>query len=329
METTPKFLNKETGNTHPLEWFFRIGILGGLIFAGFKLINYIAPVIEMALEHIWMMAALGIPLIFVIMFILKNPMFIVMWYNGLCRKLTSMIIRMDPLSMMDSYVDLLKDKLVMVKKSKEAISAKKIAIDRKIADLKKDGQRKMDLAKAAKSLNRDSEAAHQSSMAMMDKQSIDLYMPIQEKLSNGLTFLDKLSENWGRAIEQLQFTVQRKREEYETLKEMASALNQAQEFASGDTEAARIYNESVKALEEKVTTKMSFIDEFQKNSKGIMDEMDLEKLANDQAGLRTLDENPNLFMDDNIFEYKQVIPLKKGDDGVYAPSKNGQDKYAI
>jgi hypothetical protein len=198
MENSPTFMNSNSGgNTHPLEWFFRIGILGGLVFAGFKLIDYIAPVIEMALEHIWIMALLGIPLLMLVMFILKNPMFIIMWYNALCRKLTSFIIKIDPLSLMDSYVELLKDKLVMVKKSKEVIAAKKLAIERKILDLKTDGQKKMDLAKAAKELHRDSEAAHQSSMAMLDKQSIDLYMPIQQRLSDALIFMDKLTDNWG------------------------------------------------------------------------------------------------------------------------------------
>jgi hypothetical protein len=71
---------------------------------------------------------------------------------------------------------------------------------------------------------------------------------------------------------------------------------------------------------------MGYIDEFQKNSKGIMDEMDLEKLANDQNGLRALEENSNLFMDDSTFSFQKVpIPLTKGEDGVYS---TGKDKYA-
>ena len=333
METSPTFMKSSSGgNTHPLEWFFRIGILGGLVFLGFKLINYIAPVVEEALKNIWYTAALGIPLVMLVLFIIKNPMFIVYSFNGLCRKITGWIVKLDPISIMESHSEQLDKDIIEVGQIKEGLEGKKITIERKIEQLNKDGQHKMDLAKAARQLNRESEAVSQSSMALQYKQSIELYTPMLNRFVESLTFLDKLMVNWKMSSEQLKFTIERKKEEWEMLRDMASALNKASSFVNGNTEEAKLYDMSVRALEEKVTAKMGYINEFKKNAKGIMEQMDLEKLASDQAGLRALDENQNLFMADNLFEFKSTIPLTQGEDGVYAMKSNSNgssnNKYA-
>ena len=295
------FQNKD-GKPVPLEWFMRIAIMGALIFGGIKLFNLVAPTLIEAFKNFWILALVGIPAIALVTYIISNPMVIWMGYKTLCRKLTSFFIKMDPISFMERYVDLLLEKRKGLQKSKENLLAKYKMLEREIDTLKKDADDKMKLARAAKNLGDEDTAALKSSMAAENIQSIDLYKPLYNRMKQNIDFLEKLDSNWGRSIEKLQFTVSRKKKEWETMNTMAKALGMAEEFAKGDTEASRIYNQSLIALEEKVTTKIAFIEEFENNSKNIMKSLDLEKAVMDEDGMNLLDrymKDGNLFLEED------------------------------
>ena len=51
---------------------------------------------------------------------------------------------------------------------------------------------------------------------------------------------------------------------------------------------AKIYQQSVELLEENVTQKIAYIEEFEKNSKTIMGSIDIEKQMMNQDGLQLL-----------------------------------------
>jgi hypothetical protein len=252
----------------------------------------------------------GAPAVFLTLFVLQNPTFLWMGYKTLCRKITSFFIKMDPLSFMDRYVDLLRSKRKGLQLSKTNLKAKKIELERDMAALKKNIDEKMRMSKAANSMGDKEEASHQAGLAMTDKGSYELYAPILRKMETNLTFLDKLDENWGRSIEKLSHTVEAKRKEFTTLKTMAKALNCAEEFAKGDTEANRIYKESVLALEEKVTQSLAYIEQFETDSKGVMKNIDLEKQMNNDEGLELLaqyEKNGSLFLEEDYSKFQMEI----------------------
>lgn len=265
------------GNDPILEKIFRYGFLIVLIYAGVKLFNYVAPDINEMLENLWLMAAMGIPALIIILYVLQNPSFIWMSYKNLCKKFTGFFIKMDPISYMDRYVDILEEKMIKLKQSITNLNAQKIKLERTINDTKNSMQENFDKASAAKKLNRIEQCNHFVQMGSSDKQSLELYVPIFSKMEKNLNFLEKLEENWGYSIDSLKHEIDRKKQEYLTLKETAKAIGQAQEFASGNTEEAKIYQQSVLALEESVTQKIAYIEKFEKDSKNIMQGIDLEK----------------------------------------------------
>jgi len=271
-----------------LEKLIRLAIPAGLIWGGIKLFNAFAPTLIEFFNNFWTLALVGVPAAALVLYVMQNPTFIWMGYKTLCRKLTSFFIKMDPLSFMDRYVDLLREKRKGLQKSKTDLKAKKIEMERDIQALKKGIDEKMRISKAAMNTGDKETAEHQSSMASIDVGSVNLYTPILKKMTSNLEFLDKLDENWGRSIEKLSHTVEAKRKEFITLKTMAKALGAAEEFAKGDTEANRIYKESVIALEENVTKKLAFIEEFESNSKGVMKSMAVEKQMMSDEGLELL-----------------------------------------
>jgi hypothetical protein len=293
-----------------LEKIIRLAIPAGLIFGGMKLFNAFAPTLIEFFNNFWHVALVGVPAVFLTLFILKNPTFLWMGYTTLCRKITSFFIKMDPLSFMDRYVDLLKEKRKGLQKNKTELNANKIQLGRDIDALKKNIDENMRKSKAAMSLGDKDQAALHGSLAATDRGSYNLYIPIYKKMETNLLFLEKLDENWGRSIEKLSHTVEAKRKEFATLKTMAKALGAAAEFASGDTEANRIYKESVIALEENVSKKLAFIEDFENSSKGAMKSIDLDKQMMNEEGLELLAEyeaNGTVFLSEDYSSYEMSI----------------------
>jgi len=298
--------NSANGGT-PQEKIVRYGIPVALAGLGILFFNKIASTLISFFDNItslvgsiWAAALVTIPLIFVVLYVLQNPDFIAMTYKNICRKITSFFIKMDFLSYLDRYVENLKEKRHNLQVTKTKIEGKKVKLERQITDLVKGIDENMRKAKAAKSVNKTEQASLFASMASSDNESVKLYQPIYDRMKKNLTFLEKLDENWGYSITKLEHEIKRKRTEYETIREMYKGLSDAELFASTDNEKARIFQESLLALEESVTQKIAFIDDFEKRSKGVMDGIDIEKQMMNDDGLKLLEEyedNGGLFLE--------------------------------
>lgn len=298
---------KSIGKDHPAEKVVRYLIPIGLIAAGVLSFNKIAPVLINFFDNITSLvgsmfaaALVGIPAIFIILYIIQNPQFIYMTYKNICRKITSFFIKLDFLSYLDSYIDTLKEKRRNLQITKTNIEGKKVKLERQIESLTEAIDDNMRKAKAAKGVNKIDQASLFASMASSDKESVLLYKPIYDRMVRNINFLEKLDENWGYSIVKLEHEVKRKRTEYETIREMYKGLSEAEMFASSDNEKARIFQESLLALEENVTQKIAAIDDFEKRSKGVMDGIDIEKQMMNDDGLKMLEEyeqNGGLFLD--------------------------------
>ncbi len=302
-------LSPSSGSQKPtgLEKLIRLAIPAGLIYGAIKLFNAFSPTLIDFFNNFWHIALIGTPAVFLVLFILKNPTFLWMGYKTLCRKITSFFIKLDPLSYMQRYIDYLREKRVELQQTKQSLNGDRVELEREIDSLKGNVEKGMKMASAAMKIGDRETANHQAEMANMDKKSIDLYIPIMNKMNSNLEFLNKLDENWGRSIESLAHTVERKRKEFEMLKKTAKALGKASEFASGDTEANRIYQESVIALEQNVSQKIAYIDEFMTNSKGAMKSMDIEKQMMNDEGMEMLDsymKNGTVFLNEDFKKYE-------------------------
>jgi len=296
--------------SHWLEKIFRLAIPAGLIWGGIKLFNYMAPTLITAFQNFWVLCAVGIPAVFLIMYVVSNPMLIWMTYKNICHKITGLLIKLDFLSYMDRYVDILKEKRKNLQKSKQFIAGKKVELQRKIDKLTESMNQFLKLAKAAKQLGDNLKAGHNASLAGGDKETLELYIPMLRKLEANLLFLDKLDTNWGYGIEKLEHEVNRLRTQYQTMSEMAKAVGQAAEFANGDTEEAKVYKMSVAALEESLSQKVAAIEEFEKNSKNIMGNIDLEQQVQQNEGMDLLDQymanNSTLFLPEDFGAVKDI-----------------------
>ena len=284
----------------PLEWFLRIAIIGGLVYGGSILVNNYLPTITEALDNIWLFATYAIPTIIVVGYVLLNPMFVWQTYVNFCKKITSFFIKMDPLSYMDRYADLIEYKLNKVRNQVlVSLKGKQKSLMRVIDQAKHDGEEALKLGKAAQAIGNQNQVAFYGNTVNNAKGTVSTFTPLLTSLNGKIDFLEKLTDNWDYSAKQLRQTIDVKRREYEVLKDVVGGLKEADSWINSDNEAAKIYAESLKALEENVTQKLGYIDQFETNSKGLMESMALEKSVHTQDGIAALDafdENEKFFL---------------------------------
>jgi hypothetical protein len=319
-----------SGGSERPHWFekiVRFAIPAGIVGAGLIFLDQILPFFTGIFNNLTsfftsIIGATGafvamvvcvVPVVFAISYIMTHPQLVTMTYKNLCRRITKFFIKLDFLSYMDSYVEILKTKHANLGVTIKNLNAKKIELQRLTDEIVVSFEQNMKKASAAKKINDAQAASHHASMGGSDKESIDKYRPLLTKMDKSLIFLNKLSLNWGYSIEQLEHDIKRRRIEYETIKKHSQAIGQAEEFLRGDSEAARNYHLSIQALEESLTQKIAEIEKFEEDSKMLMKTLDLEQQMNVDEGMDLLnqyEENGNsIIFPDNFSKQPQTIKI--------------------
>jgi phage shock protein A len=285
MEVLPSSLkDKTTGWQKGLA----IAMMLGIVYVGAVTVNYFAPTILLAMQNIVYLTIGGIVIGLPALYCITNPLVVWGFFKTLSWKLTSFLIKMDPLSVMDRYVEYLQNKLAGLGEAITVLTGKRDKLDRKIEDLNKSIQENNRYGKAALEAGRNSEASVYGVKIQTDKSTLNLLTPLKQRADKNLELMQKLEENWATSIEQLKYQIQGKRAEYEIIKETFKGLKTAEDFINSDNDAAKLYGQSVLELENQVTQKMGYIEEFERKSKGIMSNIAIEKQANMDAGLAEL-----------------------------------------
>jgi len=245
------------------------------------------------LKNTVMTIVYGVPLAALVLYVWSNPAFIWMSYKNICKKITSFFIKMDPLSYMDRYADILSEKLTNVRKSEVNLKAQQVKLKRQIDTDQKLMNDSLKMGEAAMKQGNKSQASLYGLRAKGAQESINLFTPNLQRLDRSIKFLQLLDENWDTSIISMRETIERKRTEWQILKENAKALNQASEFLRGDTEEGKIFQESMKALEDQVSQKIAYIEDFEQRAKPIMEGAQIEKSANQADGLDMLEQYMN------------------------------------
>lgn len=215
-------------------------------------------------------------------------------------------IKMDPLSNMDRYAELLRTKLRNLKKGKVSIQAELVETDNQIEEDKTTMQKNLKLGIAAKEVNNLKQASFFGTEARNAEESIKLAMPGREKLSSSVKFLTDLGENWEITIKGIESFNARKRRDYKRLKKNAAVLGQSKEFLDGNTPEAQDYQLAVRAANERMAQWAADVADFEEKAKPILERGNIERRMHENEGLDMLQQYADKLMlpDFNSLEIK-------------------------
>lgn len=210
-------------------------------------------------------------------------------YKSLMRAITGAFIDLDPIGIMKSYVESLKEKLADMDASIGSLTGQRLKLRNQIEANEKDRKHCMDLLQVAQQQNR------HDAMVLQSRQA-DRLQKSNVALQNLLTNMDKLAAVLAKMREasnimilDIQGEVDVRSKERASLLAGYSAFSKAKSIMQGGGDEREMYDMTTEKLIEDYSSKMGEIDQFMDMSKGFLDTVDLENGVAENNALAQLD----------------------------------------
>lgn len=323
MENTKKgFWDRPENKTAVI---FGIPLAGAGLYGLFIALPFIITLLSNTLYAI----GLGVALLVVIYVLADKKNWALAWYfyRMIMKKITGAIIDIDPISIMESYIDVLKDYWDELTEQVESLKGETTNLENKIKLNTKKYQDHMGLARAAKKKGSNDALRINFRQAERLKQSNDKLIVMHTKLAKLYQYLVKMRKNTKFMITDFEFEVQTKKDELQAITKGHSAMRAAMKMIEGDQNKLDIFEEAAFKVAEEIAFKAGAIEDQIERSRDFMENMDLMDEMALEKGLEALEEN----MDSTLLEYQPKMPdlldTFESDDHVFEPLFEGNSEF--
>jgi len=267
----------------------------GLIVGGGWLLLKALPFIIILLSNLITTVALG-AVFLALVFVLMNKKFrTIMWYGFqiFMRKLTSVIVKIDPISIIKSYVDDLKKQHEKINLNLEKLRGQIELLKRNIEDNAKDIKKSFNMMGQAKKTGNKGVLIVKSRRYSHVKDSNRTLTDLLNKMNKLYKVLAKMYEVTGYSIEWLEQEVELKEKEYRAIKQASSAMDSAMMIIQGDPDKRAIFEQSLEFLEEDISDRVGRMQRFIETSTSFIDTVDMQNGMYEEEALMELEKFEN------------------------------------
>jgi predicted nucleic acid-binding Zn-ribbon protein len=276
------------------------GVTGMVFGAGFlvaggwlvyKILPYLANMAENGLRLGLSLTALA-ALIYVV---LDPKMRNLIWYiyKSIMRWITGVFVQIDPIGILKSYVDDLRDNLskmnVQIGKLRGQMNQLKTIMDQNAKDI----QNNLKLASAARDSNMQAQMVLKSRKAGRLQDSNMKYDDLYKRMEILYRVLSKMYENSEVMVEDVQDQVAVKEQERKAIRASHSAMTSAMNIISGNSDKRYMFDMALEAIAEDVSSKVGEMERFMDMSTKFMDSIDLQNGVFEQEGMDMLEKWEN------------------------------------
>jgi predicted nucleic acid-binding Zn-ribbon protein len=272
------------------------GITGGLLLTaavlggGYLLYASLPTLIVLASNTLYLagMLALLAGLIYVV---LDPKMRNLIWYlyKSAMRSITGMFVKIDPISILKSYIKALENNLKNLSKQIGQLRGQmrqlKGIIDTNTAEI----QKNMQMADKAKQIQDDKNLTLSTRKAGRLQEANAKYDVLYQKMEGLYRMLTKMYENSEIMMEDTRDQVMIKEQEYKAIKASHSAIQSAMSILKGDPDQLAMFDMALEEMAEEVSQKVGEMERFMDTSKNLMDSIDLQKGVFEDEGMRMLE----------------------------------------
>lgn len=272
------------------------GITGGLFMAaillggGYLLYQALPTLISLAQNTLYL-AGLLAALAAVVYVVLDPKMRNLIWYmyKSVMRWFTGMFVQIDPIGILKSYIDDLKDSLGKMNTQISSLKGQMYKLSEMIKQNQRNIQSNLNLAGKAKETGKDALMVLQARKAGRLQDSNVKLEDLYKRMEVLYRVLTKMYENSEIMLEDLSDQVVVKEQEYKAIKASHSAIRSAQAILSGNSDKKYMYDMALEAMAEDVGQKVGEMERFMDMSKNFMDGIDLQNGVFEEEGLAMLE----------------------------------------
>ena len=265
--------------------------MGAILLGGGYLLYKALPTLIALAENPLYLAGLLAALAAVVYVVLDPKMRNLIWYmyKSVMRWVTGMFVQIDPIGILKSYIEDLKDNLGNMNTQISKLKGQMYKLGEMIKQNQRNIQNNLGLASKAKETGRDAIMVLQARKAGRLQESNVKLEDLYKKMEVLYRVLTKMYENSEIMLEDLQDQVMVKEQEYKAIKASHSAIRSAMNIMSGNSDKKYMYDMALEAMAEDVGQKVGEMERFMDMSKNFMDSIDLQNGVFEEEGMAMLE----------------------------------------
>jgi len=265
--------------------------LGGVLLGGGYLLYKFLPVLISMTWGVLQLALLVMALAALIYVVLDPKTRNLVWYmyKGVMRWLTGLFVQIDPIGILKSYVEELKDNLSKMNKQITVLRGQMHKLKEIILNNQREIQSNLRMASKAKETDKQAMMVLKSRKAGRLKESNLKLEDLYRKMEILYRVLGKMYENSEILLEDIQDQVKVKEQERKAIRASHSAMKSAMNIISGNSDQRYMFDMALEAIAEDVSQKVGEMERFMEMSANFMDSVDLQNGVFEEEGLAMLE----------------------------------------
>ena len=235
-------------------------------------------------------------------------------YKSAMRSVTSLFVKIDPISVLKSYVDDLKGNLDKMNKQIGMLRKQMHQLKEVIFNNKKELQENLSMASEAREDNKRDEMILKSRKAGRLKESNVKLEELYKKMEILYRVLDKMERNSKIMLEDIEDQVKIKERERNAMRASHSAMKSAMDIIKGDKDKRAVFDMALEAVADDVSNKIGEMERFMDISENFMKSIDLQNGIFEEEGLKMLEKWEKEGDSFLLGEEKHSILLQANDD---------------
>jgi hypothetical protein len=235
-------------------------------------------------------------------------------YRSVMRWVTGLFVQLDPIGILKSYVEDLKDNLRKMNKQISMLRGQMHKLQEIIHNNKKQIESNLQLASRAKASNKEAIMILKSRKAGRLRDSNVRLEDLYKKMEILYRVLTKMYENSQVLMEDIKDQVEVKEQERKAIHASNSAMRSAMSIMSGDPDKRAMFDAAMEAIATDVANKVGEMERFMEMSANFMQSIDLQNGIFEEEGLKMLEKWEKEGVSLILGEEKQSLLMKANDD---------------
>lgn len=289
-----------------------IAIIGGL---GYLLMQALPSLIQLA-ENIWYLAAMSAGLFVVGYMLLDKRVRTLIWYfyKSMIRKATGVFIQLDPIAIIEGFLEDLRDKMVTMEQQIGSLKGQIRKIKNKIKTKEDKAKKYYMLAQQAGKQGDNAQKRLNARKGKREEDAAKKFEVLKTKTEKLYAVLDKMKRYSAIMVDDISHEVEMKKEEREVIRTSHGVMKSAVNIINGNSDKKVIFDQAMEYIVEDIGMRIGEMERFMDVSSDFMTNMDLENAMYEEQGLKALDDWANR-VDEKFDAENYQSPVKALEEG--------------
>lgn len=266
---------------------FLIALVGAGAYLLYKALPFLTTLVWGVLE-----ITVAVMILSALLYVVFDPKFRnLIWYGykSIMRWITGLFVQIDPIGILKSYVEDLKNNLTKMNQQIAKLRGQMHRLKEIIHNNNREIQSNLTLASKAKETNRQAMMILKSRKAGRLQDSNMRLEDLYKKMEIMYRVLTKMYENSEILLEDIQDQVVVKEQERKAIRASHSAMRSAMNIISGDKDQRYMFDMALEAIADDVSQKVGEMERFMEMSANFMNSVDLQNGVFEEEGMRMLE----------------------------------------